>query len=957
MAKRRSASLIWAVVLGVVGLLHGTALASSWQTMASPPVALDGSVSVLTVDGKILVSGGRNGNSTASSRLAFLFDPAKNMWVRVGDMNVARRDHAAVRLPSGKILVAGGWLDDTFTNAAEIFDPLSGTWRAVASMADRRYLHRMTALRDGRVLVTGGYAFTQPPPQRAQIFDEASETWLDAGFTRTRGRTAATLLGNGDVLLTGGDNGSDIAVPTAEIFSSSTRTWIQTSPMAYARQRHGSALLKDGRVLVTGGYYADQTWASAPSEIYDPATQQWSSSAGLAPASADFSLVVLDASRTLAIGGQAPATPPTYTSFVEERPVPDVWTFETSSQRWTGVTPLSDVRGRVNAIMSTTGALHVVGLDAVEQFRADLDASAGSVDPSWGTAGRSVALSPSPALPFGARAAASDRRAGTIVVATNCTGGACVARYDRRGSRDSAFGAQGLSQPISGSVLDVAVQSDGSVLVATSCGGLCISKLTSSGSSDTLFGNGGRMTADATSQWSSARIAVATNGQILVVGGCKQTAISGWCATKLFANGTADRQFASSGALRITQEALLGVTVNRVRVTTSGEVIAAAACSYKHSNPGYVVPEVFACLVKMTTGGQVLTTGADGLPPRLPFPGGYAAPVFVTYVDASILSDGSTVFAFNCTNDTSGNLTQQRLSLCVTKALSSGAIDSSYGANGYTILPGDARCSPASDRTVATGDERGAFIAVFPCSGGVGTDSRYTAYRAARLDTTGLIDSTFSGSIATDLVLDLAVSSDGGAVSVFGRWTSGPATSVVGYRLLPASPLSSMSLVEYRFAPLDYYFITARRSEQALLDGTSGWNRTGEVIPAYQTDAASRFPLTRYYFDRVAKSGTRGSHFYTALDAERALLDSQNPANTLAVAKPFNEGTDGYALEPITETSCPAGSQPVYRLFRGNNRFPDDPNHRFTTRRSIYDDFVARGWDGEGVKFCAPGIQ
>ena len=52
MAKRRSASLIWAVVLGVVGLLHGTALASSWQTMASPPVALDGSVSVLTVAGK-----------------------------------------------------------------------------------------------------------------------------------------------------------------------------------------------------------------------------------------------------------------------------------------------------------------------------------------------------------------------------------------------------------------------------------------------------------------------------------------------------------------------------------------------------------------------------------------------------------------------------------------------------------------------------------------------------------------------------------------------------------------------------------------------------------------------------------------------------------------------------------------------------------------------------------------
>ena len=53
--------------------------------------------------------------------------------------------------------------------------------------------------------------------------------------------------------------------------------------------------------------------------------------------------------------------------------------------------------------------------------------------------------------------------------------------------------------------------------------------------------------------------------------------------------------------------------------------------------------------------------------------------------------------------------------------------------------------------------------------------------------------------------------------------------------------------------------------------------------------------------------------------------------------------------------SCAVGLTPVLRVFRGNAKFPDDPNHRFTTSQAIYDEFVGKGWDGEGVKFCVPG--
>ena len=71
-----------------------------------------------------------------------------------------------------------------------------------------------------------------------------------------------------------------------------------------------------------------------------------------------------------------------------------------------------------------------------------------------------------------------------------------------------------------------------------------------------------------------------------------------------------------------------------------------------------------------------------------------------------------------------------------------------------------------------------------------------------------------------------------------------------------------------------------------------------------------------------------------------------------AYAVDHEEG--GYAGTTDALGACPTNTQPVYRLFRGNARYPDDPNHRFTTNRSLYDQFVAIGWDGEGVKFCSP---
>jgi len=162
-------------------------------------------------------------------------------------------------------------------------------------------------------------------------------------------------------------------------------------------------------------------------------------------------------------------------------------------------------------------------------------------------------------------------------------------------------------------------------------------------------------------------------------------------------------------------------------------------------------------------------------------------------------------------------------------------------------------------------------------------------------------------------------------------------------------------MIEFYHPTLDYYFLTSRSNEIAILDATPPWTRTGQRFSTYRDSVPDSSPLTRFYFDRIAVNETRGSHFYTLVNGEVAALNALNPSNSNAPRLPFSEGVDSYAFLPVVEGvggSCAVKQTPVYRLFRGNTRFPDDPNHRFTISTAIYNDFVSRGWDGEGVKFC-----
>lgn len=68
----------------------------------------------------------------------------------------ARHSFAASMLLSGRVLVVGGFLDQSVLSSAELYDPALNVWYAASSMATKRTYHTANTLSNGKALVVGG---------------------------------------------------------------------------------------------------------------------------------------------------------------------------------------------------------------------------------------------------------------------------------------------------------------------------------------------------------------------------------------------------------------------------------------------------------------------------------------------------------------------------------------------------------------------------------------------------------------------------------------------------------------------------------------------------------------------------------------------------------------------------------------------------------------------------------
>jgi hypothetical protein len=203
-----------------------------------------------------------------SSNPTAVADPG-GRWIRTGSM-INAGDGNLVRLLDGRVLAMGGDSGDgAGGQTAELYDPVTGIWSATGSpIGDVRFAHA-TLLSDGRVLA--GF------PDRAELYDPATGTWRATGTTPIDYcdcLPGSALLRNGKVLVVVGylrDQGRGRAV----LYDPASGTWKATSKSSATLYESTLVTLSDGRVLVAGGAAACDRCSIKSAELYDPQTDTW----------------------------------------------------------------------------------------------------------------------------------------------------------------------------------------------------------------------------------------------------------------------------------------------------------------------------------------------------------------------------------------------------------------------------------------------------------------------------------------------------------------------------------------------------------------------------------------------------------------------------------------------------------------------------------------------------------
>jgi hypothetical protein len=293
-----------------------TPSSNTWASAGNLNQARRGNETVLLKDGRVLTAGGLASGGVLES--VEIWNPTTSSWALAAPMHTPRLNEILIALPDGRVLATGGLVAGSVTtSSAEIYDPAANTWTLLSQgMAQSRADAGAAMLDGGRVLIAGGYSqqsgANPNPLSETELFDPAAGVFVRGQpMLEQRSDPSLVALSNGEVLAAGGYSTSAV-LNTAELYDPATSTWTRVAGMHQQREQASASLLSNGSVLVSAGDSADvaQGVISArtslnTAEMYKPSTNQWLETPAMHCPRSTQAQVTLSSGGALVVGGDA----------------------------------------------------------------------------------------------------------------------------------------------------------------------------------------------------------------------------------------------------------------------------------------------------------------------------------------------------------------------------------------------------------------------------------------------------------------------------------------------------------------------------------------------------------------------------------------------------------------------------------------------------------------------------
>nr|XP_023687760.1 kelch-like protein 31 [Paramormyrops kingsleyae]XP_023687761.1 kelch-like protein 31 [Paramormyrops kingsleyae] len=271
---------------------------ATWRHLSQLP-AKSFNQSVAVMDGFLYVAGGEDQNDArnqAKHAVGTLsrYDPRFNTWLHLSSMR-QRRTHFSLVATGGRLYAIGGRNTEGLLATTESYLPSSNSWQPRAPLDIPRCCHAGTALPTGEILITGGYV-NRAYSRSVLSYSPETDTWAECeGLSTPRGWHCAATLG-GKVYVVGGSQlgpgGERVDVLPMEIFSPESRQWSQAAPLPLGVSTAGLAALNEQLYLLGGWNEAEKRYKAAV-QRYDPDTDSWSAGEELPEPTVGVSCCVL----------------------------------------------------------------------------------------------------------------------------------------------------------------------------------------------------------------------------------------------------------------------------------------------------------------------------------------------------------------------------------------------------------------------------------------------------------------------------------------------------------------------------------------------------------------------------------------------------------------------------------------------------------------------------------------